>query len=62
LLNEVTLKENQRIEIDEFIDKISNEIKSIPQGKIRHVRYILFLFFYSNKSSLILVIKNVGMA
>jgi hypothetical protein len=45
LLNEVTLKENQRIEIDEFIDKISNEIKSIPQGKIRHVRYILFLFF-----------------
>ncbi len=37
LLNEVTLKENQRQEIDQFIETISNEIKSIPQGKLRDV-------------------------
>ncbi|CAF2982692.1 unnamed protein product [Rotaria sp. Silwood2] len=37
LLNEVTLKENQRIEIDQFIEEVSNELKSIPQGKIRHL-------------------------
>jgi hypothetical protein len=43
LLNEVTLKENQRIEIDQFIEQISNDIKSIPQGKIRHVNHT-FLF------------------
>lgn len=29
------MKENQRIEIDAFIEKISTELKSIPQGKIR---------------------------
>ncbi|CAF0827834.1 unnamed protein product [Rotaria sordida] len=37
LLNEVTLKESQRSEIDQFIEEISNELKSIPQGKIRHL-------------------------
>ncbi|CAF3563201.1 unnamed protein product [Adineta steineri] len=37
LLNEVTLKENQRNEIDQFIEQISNELKSIPQGKIREL-------------------------
>ncbi|CAF4667241.1 unnamed protein product [Rotaria sp. Silwood1] len=37
LLNEVRLKENQRTEIDQFIEEISNELKSIPQGKIRHL-------------------------
>lgn len=40
LLNEVTLKDKQRIEIDEFIEKISTELKSIPQGKIRDLSTI----------------------
>ena len=38
LLNEVTLKESQRREIDQFIETISKELKSIPQGKIREVK------------------------
>ncbi|CAF3742018.1 unnamed protein product [Rotaria magnacalcarata] len=37
LLNEVTLKNNQRTVIDQFIKKITDEIKSIPQGKIRRL-------------------------
>lgn len=37
LLNEVTLKDHQREEIEQFIQTISKELKSIPQGKIREV-------------------------
>ncbi|CAF1346478.1 unnamed protein product, partial [Adineta ricciae] len=37
LLNEVTLKESQRHEINEFIEQVSNELKSIPQGKVREL-------------------------
>lgn len=38
LLNEVTLKDNQRQEIEQFIATISKDLKSIPQGKIREVK------------------------
>jgi len=35
LIHEVQLKESQSQEIDRFIEEISNEFRSIPQGKIR---------------------------
>jgi hypothetical protein len=59
-LNEVTLKENQRHEIDQFIERISNEMKSIPQGKIRDVWNHSFPFLFPLISRL--AIKNVRMA
>jgi hypothetical protein len=42
LLNEVTLKDHQREEIERFIQTISNELKSIPQGKIREVKLPIY--------------------
>jgi len=37
LLTEVTLKENQRQDIEQFIRQLTNEIQSIPQGTVREL-------------------------
>ena len=49
LLNEVTMRDASRQDIDQFIDEISTELRSIPQGKVRNVSssILTLLFVYS---------------
>ena len=47
LLNEVTLKESQRTEIDRFIEEIATELRSIPEGKVRPVSYSFGMIYTS---------------